>query len=242
MGSSSSSSSKETKEMKVNNDPNLTTGQHKELSEKSESSLCEIKTNDGYGTGFICTLKFPDKNTKIVCLITNYHVINEDMINFKENIEIILNKENIKIDLMKERRIWMDEKIDYTIIELLKEDNIFQSIKKSFDIYDNCYNYNYNKNNYDKKYIVIAAISITKEIKIGQGILYTNAEELEKNKYIFFHDCNTDEGYSGGPIILKQDLSIMGIHRGAHKEKKMNLGKDLLSKLKGIFCFPNEIN
>lgn len=114
-----SSSSKETPEKMVKNDPNLTTGQHKELSEKSESSICEIKTNDGYGTGFICTLKYPDKNTKIVCLITNYHVINEDMINYKENIEIILNKENKKIDLMKERRIWMDEKIDYTIIELL---------------------------------------------------------------------------------------------------------------------------
>ena len=37
---------------------NLPISEAKKIIEKSESSVCEIKTNNGYGTGFICSLKF----------------------------------------------------------------------------------------------------------------------------------------------------------------------------------------
>ena len=187
--------------------------------DKSEKSICEIKTDDGYGTGFFCILRYPDKNNKIYCLITNYHVIDNDMLNYKEYIEIKMNNKEIKIKLNNKRKIWRNEDIDYTCIEIIKEDNIFENINP-FDINDNCYNKNYDNKKYDKKGIIITSIGLTKDIEISQGIIYYNNEK----KIYFYHDCNTDGGYSGGPIILVNNRSIIGIHKGYDKEKNKNIG------------------
>ena len=37
----------------------------KVLKEKSLSSICEIQVNKGKGTGFFCSLKYPDKFSKM---------------------------------------------------------------------------------------------------------------------------------------------------------------------------------
>ena len=78
-------------EKKLNNRENISTKNMRIILDKSEKSICEIKTDDRYGTGFFCILRYPDKNNKIYCLITNYHVIDNDMLNYKEYIEIKMN-------------------------------------------------------------------------------------------------------------------------------------------------------
>ena len=234
--------SKEEKERRVKNALNITMSEVKELTEKSESSVCEIKIDDGYGTGFICTLKYPDKDTKMFCLITDNHIINQDMLDNKEYLEIKLNKETKKINLNKKRRKWTDIEKDYTCIEILEDDNLFQN-RKLFDINDYCYNIDYNKNNYDNKGIIIVAIGKTKEIEFAPGVLF--AEESKNSQYLFFHNCSTESGFSGGPIILKNDLSIIGIHRGYDKEKEMNLGlyfSEILNDMKKSNIEKNIIN
>ena len=186
---------------------------------KSEKSICEIKCDNGYGTGFFCILRYPDKYNKIYCLITNYHVIDNNMINYKENIEIIMNNKEIKINLNNKRKIWINEEIDYTCIEIIKEDNIIENINP-FDINDNCYNNNYDNKNYNKKGIIISSIGSTKYIEIPQGIFYY----IKNNNENFYHDCNTEGGFSGGPIILINNLSIIGIHKGYDKNENKNIG------------------
>ena len=99
------------------------------LLDKSEKSICEIKTDNGYGSGFFCKIRYPDINNQIYCLITNYHVIDDDMINYKEYIEIKINNKEIKIKLNNKRKIWRNEEIDFTCIEILEEDNIIENIK-----------------------------------------------------------------------------------------------------------------
>ena len=186
--------------------------------DKSEKSICEIKKDNGYGTGFFCILRYPDKYNKIYCLITNYHVIDNDMLKYKEYLEIKMNNKEIKINLNRKRKIWRNEGIDYTCIEILKEDNIIENINP-FDINDNCYNKNYDNEKYDKKGILITSIGLSKDIEISQGKIY-----FFNNKLYFYHDCNTEEGFSGGPIILINNLSIIGIHVGYEKNKKNNIG------------------
>ena len=142
------------------------------------------------------------------CLITNYHVIDDDMINYSEYIEIKINNKEIKIYLNKKRKIWKNEEIDYTCIEIIKEDNIIENINP-FDINNNCYNNNYKNEKYDKKGIIISVIGLSKDIEISQGII----NNIKNNNIYFYHDCNTEEGDSGGPIFLINDLSIIGIHK-----------------------------
>ena len=204
-------------EENVKEGENLTIKKSKILNEKAEKTICEIIKDNGYGSGFFCKIKYPNKFNEIYCLITNYHVITKDILINKENIEIKLNNEEIKISLNLYRRIWINEEIDFTCIEIMKEDNIIEIINP-FEIDDNCYNINYNNEEYDKRGIIIPSIGIEKEIELANGII--EYIDNEKYKYIFFHDCNTKPGFSGGPIILINNLKIIGIHKGYEKKIK----------------------
>ena len=198
------------------------------LCKKAKKSICEIIKDKGYGTGFFCKIKYPNKFDEIYCLTTNNHVITNDMLIYKENIEIKLNNKKIKISLNFNRRIWANEEIDFTCIEIIKEDNILEIINP-FEIDYNCYNINYNIKEYDKRGIAIPSIGIEKEIEIPQGIAYNI-----KNEKLFFHNCNTEERFSGGPIILTSNLSIIGMHKGYEENYKMNIGiyfKEILRKI-----------
>ena len=44
------------------------------------------------------------------------------------------------------------------------------------------------------------------------------------NNLHFFHDCNTESGFSGGPIILIKNLKLIGIHIGYFEENNKNIG------------------
>ena len=57
---------------------------------------------------------------------------------------------------------------------------------------------------------------------------------LSSNNFLFFHNLNTDEGSSGGPIILVNNYRVMGIHRGSYEEYNKNLGIFLCEILKTI--------
>ena len=62
----------------------------------------------------------------------------------KEYIQIKLKNKIIKISLNLYRKIWNDNDLDYTCIEIV-EDNIINKIN-TFELDDNCY-INNNKNN-----------------------------------------------------------------------------------------------
>ena len=204
-------------EEKVKDGENLTLKKNKILLEKVEKSVCEIIKDYGYGTGFFCKIKYLNK--EIYCLITNDHVITKYILLNKEYIEIKLNNKINKISLNLYRRIWNDEELDFTCIEIIKEDNIINNIIP-FELDDNCYINNYDNKEYNKKSIVIPSIGINKEIELPQGIIYY----VKNNKDMFIHNCNTEKGCSGAPIILINNLKIIGIHKGYDKNNKNNIG------------------
>ena len=194
-------------EEKVKHGENLTSKMSKILSEKVEKSICEIIKDNGYGSGFFCKIKF--EGNEIYCLFSNNHVITEEMILNDENIEIKLNNEIYKNSLKLKRRIWSNNNIDFTCIEIIEEDNLISKIDP-FEIDKNNYNIIYKLENNDKKGIVIASIGGKGDIELPQGIIYNVKDRNDK----FLHNCNTEPGFSGGPIILINNLKVMGIHSG----------------------------
>ena len=94
-------------------------------------SICKIIYKNKFGTGFFIKLYMNEK--ELLCLMTNEHVINKDMIESKEMIDVKYNCEKkwIKIKLdEKERFIKYNKEFDFSIIEIIKDDEI----KKNFFI------------------------------------------------------------------------------------------------------------
>ena len=82
-----------------------------------KESICQIQNKNGDGTGFFC--KRLDKKL----LITNNHVINEEIIKDKKIIKVKLNDNKIKKDI-KIKDFYTSIEYDTTIIEIEEEENI----------------------------------------------------------------------------------------------------------------------
>ena len=97
------------------------------LANEVEKSLCKItvtiKKNSHYnGTGFFMKIKDSKKY-----LITNYHIISEDIIN--NNIEIeIWNQKKMKLKLINRDIRYMPNPKDITIVEIKSNDLIYNDI------------------------------------------------------------------------------------------------------------------
>ena len=76
------------------------------IAEQMKTSICRVY---GYvmGTGFFC--KIPYKDKCIPVLITNYHLINDDFLKSRDNVEISINNGNqydkIKIKYIQVRQM-----------------------------------------------------------------------------------------------------------------------------------------
>ena len=94
-----------------------------------ENCICKIVRDDGQkGTGFFCTIPFPDQKNLLNVLITNNHVLNEKDIENDNIIKFIMyNKEKnieeekeIRIDNSRKKLTIKNDKegIDISIIEI----------------------------------------------------------------------------------------------------------------------------
>ena len=91
-----------------------------------KNCICQIENKNGKGTGFFCYI--PYKNKKLKVMITNNHIIDEEILKINELIKVSLNdnKEvrNIKI---KNKKLYTSVKYDTTIIEINSEiDKIYE--------------------------------------------------------------------------------------------------------------------
>jgi hypothetical protein len=129
----------------------------------AEKAIGKIKLPGGYGTGFFCTI--PYLNNELKVLITNNHVLNETFFKEEDAIKLELIDGNIKIDLKKKRKIWTNKEIDYTLVEILKDDNIdgFLMIDELIKKED------YSNNEYKKESIYLQAIMENQELEGNQN-------------------------------------------------------------------------
>ena len=184
----------------------------KKIIDEASKSICKITFSKMYGTGFFLWTSF--NNAKL--LITNYHVINRDIVN--KNIFIKLEIYNKKIFILTlanfQNNIQFFEFPDITVIKINFLDNLCQNvIFLEVDM-----NYINGYNNYLAKDIFTLGYPFGKDLSFSQGIITDITENL------FYHNCDTDHGYSGSPIILSSDKRVIGIHRGGLPVEKINIG------------------
>ena len=176
-----------------------------------DKCVCKIITKIKTGTGFFCVV--PQKYIKI--LITNNHVIDKTFLDneYKLNYSITENNNEIykEINLKKERYKLTDEILDFTIIEILEEDNINNYLEIKF-INNNKYNIN------DQ----IFSIQYPK----GEELNYAHGKIIGKQDNYLIYDVGARGGSSGSPIILMNNSKIIGLHKGYLKDIpiKINIG------------------
>ena len=124
--------------------------------------------------------------------------------------------EKLKIYHWK-KKIWTDEKMDFSCIEIKKEDNI-----QTFFSLDNkvLYNNSYPISLYKDQKVITYAIN-KNDLEVG----LSNGEIKDKESYCFFtYTCNTYPGSSGGCIVNQFTNNVIGIHRGEKKNEMVNYG------------------
>ena len=181
---------------------------------KTYKSICKIvyyllNGQKVQGTGFFMKI---DDNLK--CVITNHHVISENLLNNNININIILHN-NKKINMqLNNRYIMFYENIDITVIELKEIDNILNDI----DLLQ--YDLNYITGYEQYKDMDVFTLQYPKEdIEVASGKILDIINNFE-----FKHNINTEQGSSGSPIILLNVLKVIGIHKQGDRIKPINYG------------------
>ena len=180
---------------------------------KAIKAVCEIKLPKGFGSGFFCKIPLTENNNvTFPVLLTNNHVLSREFLNSHDYITIFIDDDSKDIPL-KQRKIWTDEKIDFTCIEIKEVDKI----DTFFNLDDNVLNINYSNDEYLNQNVIIFAIDKNnKQMGFSNGL-------IKKNEGCFFaYTCNTFPGCSGGCIINQFNNNVIGIHRGEIqiKEKK----------------------
>ena len=88
---------------------------------------------------------------------------------------------------------------------------------------------------YNKRGTVIPCFDENNKIILSHG-----AVNFSDNKR-FMHNCNTKPGNSGAPIILANNIKIIGIHTGFKEKENQNVGLYFQNILKYINNEKNKI-
>ena len=181
---------------------------------KAMEAVCEINLSKGFGSGFFCKIPYTENNNLLLpVLITNNHVLSRELINSNNDIKITINGKNKNIPL-KQRKIWTNEKMDFTCIEIKeKEDNI----DTFYNLDDNILKNNSSNEYYLNKNVIIFAIN-----KEDKQIGFSNGLIKKCIDCFFAYTCNTYPGCSGGCIVNQSNNSVIGIHRGEIDTKNKN--------------------
>jgi len=231
------------KSEKNNNEIPITSKQSEKIIKQSKIYICKIYFGKKFGTGFLCKIPFPDKNNCLPVLITNNHVIEKEKLLKDKKLEITFDDDKIKkiIYITPERRIYSikeDYSYDLTIIEIFpEEDNIFHFFEiEKIDVSTNFEN----ESIYILQYPFISEVDKGKineshncSISYGKIIKVVNSE--------IFHDCSTEPGSSGGPILLLKNFKIIGIHKCYYKDENSNAGTSLKEPIENFnLKFPDK--
>ena len=164
--------------------------------------ICKIKINyKKEGTGFFCKIKNPNKNNEnIIVLLACYHTLDIKDIEDQEikNIVCIIEEKKKTLNL-ENRGIWSNKDLDYTCIEILEEVNI----KEYFEIDDKIII------NKIKKFIYLDRETIKFDVNYLKSI----------KKHLLLYNCNTEPGWSGGPIFNQENNKVLDLNIGMMKMK-----------------------
>ena len=140
---------------------------------------------------------------------------------------MISNKEKenyYEIDLEKDRYKLTNKELDFTIIEILKEDNINNFLKinnEQYDMKDEIFSYQYEKG-----------------VKLG----FSFGNLLEKEDHLLKYNLGPKNGSSGAPLLLMKNSKVIGLHSkdlAVSDAEKVNFGipiELIINKISYIKC------
>ena len=201
------------------------------LFEMGENSMVKIFSKENNGSGFICKIKDKELNFSYA-LFTNNHVLGEEELQEGEKISFEYKNKSRYIKLNDDRKIFTDEEIDYTCIEITKNDNFEDFFLIDQDILSGNYS------QYKNEDLIILQFPQGNEISFSQG----KVKEINNDKISY--TTSTEEGSSGSPLIIRKNIQkyyVIGIHFGSKKDKNYNLGRpmkhifdDIKKKIKNV--------
>ena len=202
----------------------------KAMDSGTEKCVCKIirefKTNNETkfisGTGFFCEIPFSD----IKVIFTNNHILDQEFLDNEKKLTYIIDIEKKEVEkeinLELKRIKYTNSELDFTIIEILKEDKItnFLEIDKYF-----------NSRDYKDEHVFSVQFPLSQNLKISPGKI------IDKKDQFFLYTLGTNKGSSGSPIILINNSKVIGLHKAGHnKDKiKINLGIPMKLIIKKIY-------
>ena len=178
-----------------------------------KNCICKIENGKKIGTGFFCKIPFPDTLNLLPVLITCNHVLDENSISQEKIIDISLNnaQNSYSITINSSRKTLTNKEKDVTIIEIYPpKDNI--KVNSFLDIDEEIDKKDLNKK-YKDKSIYIIHYEKGNEARCSLGKIL----EIGKDEYEFEHNCSTQGGSSGSPIINLNLYKVVGVHLGYDK-------------------------
>ncbi len=191
---------------------------HLEILEK-----CVCKINSGnIGSGFFCKLNINEFNDiQRPFLMTNNHVLDQNFLDHQNILIIKLKNEEKILNLNDRIKLTFPDK-DFTIIEIKNYDKIYDFLEVCPDIMQE----NYREN------LVATEIAIPQfpenELSIAFGVI------MSQNENDIYYNASTDYGSSGSPILLLNNLQIIGIHKQRQTKENLNGGTFIKNILESI--------
>ena len=179
--------------------------------ETMKNCICRIKFEEILGTAFFCFI--PYKNKKLPVMISNNHIINENILK-SEKISVEIHNEK-KTIYLTDRKIYTNREYDITIIEINPEkDSIYDFLELEESILI--------EKDVELKYKDISVYIL----QIGENDNFVSYGILRdiNNEGNLRHSCSTLSGSGEAPIINLNNLKIIGIHKGSSINKNYNIG------------------
>lgn len=203
--------------------PKLDLNQIEKIMSQMKKSICRIQKDYRIGTGFFCFIPFPDKKSKFPVLITNNHILDEQVTSIGEtfNYSISDNKISGILKIDKKRKIYTNKNEDITIIEISQKDEINLDSFMELD-----YNIFIDKDSkiFIKNYIYLLGYGQNSNVGYSVGVIINYDNSRNQLEYL----CSNDYGYSGGPIINLQNFKIIGVHNALLFYNAQNIKRGIL--------------
>ena len=180
-----------------------------------KNCLCKLICKNTRGSGFFCRIPYPDQSHLLPVLVTTDYVIDSEV---KEGnpLKISLNDDSEFREIqLKNRKIFMNKEMHSAFIEILPENKINSFLEIDNDLFkdDNSLEYIYKGTT-----IYVLHYPKGERAAMNTGIFH----KLRENQIL--HLCNTEVGSSGGPIILLNNLKVIGFNVGGKMNSEENMG------------------
>lgn len=203
--------------------PKVDVNQMQVIMNQMNNSVCKIIAKSGSGTGFLCYIPFPKIINKFPILLTVNHILSGKYISKGSKINFSFgDSDNINTIIIDDsRKVFTNEELDFTIIEIKPKDKIkseyFLQLDKNILNKDNFYGY----------FNCSAIYTMGYEINKNIGYSICKIEEEKENDIFFKYFTHTDQGSSGSPIMNLTNFKVLGMHIGREKKDQYKIGISL---------------